>query len=94
MLLRDLIFHVCRDHGFKNEGKFYRFTEDERIKGQAVQNLTWQKLVQELPQNQKGPMHGEELQRVIGHRSDMFDKTPLEHLPSMFFDEHNAQLYD
>jgi hypothetical protein len=24
----------------------------------------------------------------------MFEKTPLEHLPSMLFDEHNAELYD
>jgi hypothetical protein len=40
MLEQGLFFHVARDHSFKNERLFYRFTIDDRSHGQSAKDGT------------------------------------------------------
>lgn len=92
LLANNIIMHVCRDHDFKNEGKFYRFFYDEKDRGHVEEGTSWHGLLGEL--GEKGELEGEELVEILGNRTDWTQKIPLERLPPILFDKHNCDLMD
>jgi len=92
MLESNLLMHVCRDHGFKNEGKFYRFLMDERHSGFTDPKETWHSLLPSLHDTPE--LEGEHLDRALSLKSDLTQKCPVEYLPPFLFDEHNCDWWD
>ena len=41
MLDKDFLFHVLRDHKFKNEALFYVFIEQDKERGHADPTISW-----------------------------------------------------
>lgn len=80
--------HVTRDHNFKNQKLFYRFTDNERSHGvvPAESSDTWKRLVTE-----GGDQSLITLDDMAEH-TDWLEKGG--HMPEIFFDMYNAVLMD
>mmetsp|Transcript_26475 Transcript_26475/g.47524 ORF Transcript_26475/g.47524 Transcript_26475/m.47524 type:complete len:644 (+) Transcript_26475:175-2106(+) len=89
LLMRHGYFHhVTRDHEFKNQKLFYRFSENDLSHGVAQANShdTWKRLVTEG--------RDQVLLRLedVADHTDWIEKGGI--LPELFFDMHNAILMD
>lgn len=99
-----LLFHVTRDHNFKNENLFYRFNEDEVSHGKTTKDefghnvSLWRKFAESLsggvnlesPINNMSRIPGLPAQDLEVNVSDM--EQLIENVPPV--DEHNIHLLD
>ena len=92
MLEHGYFKHVCGDHDFKPQALFYRFKEDEPDRGHTEESESWHSLLATL--KDKGSIAPKDLPAALGNASDFIDKNDPDHLPHMFFDEHNCDLFD
>ena len=70
---------------------FYRFSEDERDRGHTTDNLSWHEVLPDLGGKE---VKSKDLGDALGDRSDLVAKNDPDHIPTMFFDEHNCDLFD
>lgn len=85
-----MIFHVLRDHDFKNTGLFYRFDVHEKSRGEPIQGESWHSMLKDLNGKELEP---EEVKKVIQGKSDWVEKA-ADYIPDMLFDEHNCDMFD
>ena len=86
------VIHVRRDYQFKNENLFYRFLEQEKDRGHALNHDKWFDIV---PEEFKGKEVDQEIcAEKMKDLTDLFKNSQSAHLYPMLFDEASCTMYD
>jgi pyruvate/2-oxoglutarate dehydrogenase complex dihydrolipoamide dehydrogenase (E3) component len=95
LLNGDVFHHVLREHEFKNDHLFYRFTEDEthgrRAETSEGQPVSWEDFLGTSPGSERGSRLQPDLSDQDEGRSEMTRASAMEVDP---LDAHNVELLD
>lgn len=90
MYNQGLLIHVLRDHHFKNERLFYRFTKDHRDQGHGVEGQSWADLDELMDKELTSSL----LVEALKERSNLMTNNEGSHIPDMLFDKESIEMYD
>ena len=82
------MYHVVKDHEFKNEDLFYRFLKDDIDHGHKDETSdSWNSLPQ-------GVYKQSQLPDLLGEKGDMTAKNEGAHVPDLLLDKFNCEMFD
>lgn len=91
MLEEGIIYHVHRDHGFKNEGLFYRIKKLERSNGAVEEGSSWHSVPENLKDTE---VRHKSMKEKFAGISDIIEKNQNSHIPDMLLDKLNCDMFD